>query len=174
MVPLYMRSSVGKRPRGLGRALDHDVAADLVLVVAEPVREAAGGRVEQQAGGLDGVAGDGHDLGPLQPLDVLAFPDVGDPSGPPAGLVDLDAGRHAVGSDLDAVGQGVGQVGDVRAGLGVDLAALQAVPAVDAVRAVPEGAVDDADRPDPHRDPRAMAPRHSTEAASETGCGENG
>ena len=48
--------------------------------------------------------------------------------------------------------QGVGDVGDQRAGLGVDLAALQAEAAVDAVRAVPEPAVGDRDRADPGRD----------------------
>ena len=49
----------------------------------------------------------------------------------------------------------VGQVRDVRAGLGVDLAALQAVAAVDAVRTVAERPVDDPDRADPHLDPAA-------------------
>ena len=58
----------------------------------------------------------------------------------------------AVRADLRAVREGVGDVGDQRAGLGVDLAALQAEPAVDAVRAVPEPAVGDRDRPDPGRD----------------------
>ena len=57
------------------------------------------------------------------------------------------------------MGECVGQMGDVRAGLGVDLAALQAVAAVDAVRPVAEGAVDDPDRPDPHLDPARQCPR---------------
>jgi hypothetical protein len=56
------------------------------------------------------------------------------------------------------MGQGIGQVGDIRAGLGVDLAALQAVPTVDAVRAVPEGAVGDADGAYPHLDAQLVGP----------------
>ena len=44
--------------------------------------------------------------------------------------------------------QGVGHVRDERAGLGVDLAALEAEAAVDAVQAVPEAAVGDGDRAD--------------------------
>ena len=67
-------------------------------------------------------------------------------------LVELDARGHAARSDLDGVRQCVGQMCHVRARLGVDLAALQAEAAVDAVRAVAERAVDDADRPDAHLD----------------------
>ena len=37
----FVHAQLGREPPGaLGGALDHDVAADLVLVVAEPVREA--------------------------------------------------------------------------------------------------------------------------------------
>ena len=46
----------------------------------------------------------------------------------------------------------VGDVRDQRGGLRVDLAALQAEPAVDAVRPVAEAAVGDRDRPDLRRD----------------------
>ncbi|MDT7706888.1 MAG: hypothetical protein QOG20_2495 [Pseudonocardiales bacterium] len=53
------------------------------------------------------------------------------------------------------MGERVGQVRDIRAGLRVDLAALQAVAAVGAVRPVAEGAVDDPDRPHAHLDPAA-------------------
>ena len=67
-------------------------------------------------------------------------------------LVDLDADGVAVGAHLDAVGERVGQVGDQRRRLGVDLAALQAEAAVDAVRAVAEYAVGDRHRPDAHLD----------------------
>ena len=65
----------------------------------------------------------------------------------------------AVGADLDAVLDRVGQVRDQRAGLGVDLAALQAEAAVDAVRPVAERAVGDR-RPARRasRCPRARAP----------------
>ena len=63
------------------------------------------------------------------------------------------------------MGQRVGDVGDQRAGLCVDLAALQAEPAVDAVRPVAEAAVGDGDRPHPHR---CRAPRRR--AARSTRC----
>jgi len=42
----------------------------------------------------------------------------------------------AVGADFGAVRQGIGNVGDQRAGFGVDFAALDAEPAVDAVGSV--------------------------------------
>ena len=164
---------LGPTPGGLGGALHHDVAPDLVGVVAQPVRVAAAGRREQQPRRLDGVAGERDEPGALQP--VLPVAGVDDAAGGAGGVVDLDAQRHGVGADLDAVRECVGQVRDVRAGLGVDLAALQAVAAVDAVRPVAEGAVDDADRSDPHLDPaRQSAPARSLSAAPVTGCGENG
>ena len=81
---------------------------------------------------------------------------------------------HAVGADLDSVRQRVGQMRDVRTRLGVHLAALEAVAPIDTVRAVAEGAIDNADRPDPHRDALFDAPRHNTDAASEIGWGESG
>ena len=52
----------------------------------------------------------------------------------------------------------VGHVGDQRRGLGVDLARLQAEAAVDAVRAVAEAAVGDADRADAHLDAQLARP----------------
>ena len=61
-------------------------------------------------------------------------------------LIDLDPGDHRVGSDLGAAVEGVRDVGDQRRRLGVDLAPLQAEPAVDAVRTVAEPAVADRDR----------------------------
>ena len=75
--------------------------------------------------------------------------DAGDAAG---AVVDDDAGDHAVRADLGAVREGVGDVGDQRAGFGVDLAALQAEAAVDAVRPVAEAAVGDGDRTDPGLD----------------------
>ena len=48
--------------RGLWRTLHHQVAAHLVIVVAQAVGEAFGRRVQQQPRCLDGVPGDGHPL----------------------------------------------------------------------------------------------------------------
>ena len=73
----------------------------------------------------------------------------GGPAGP---LVDGDAGHHGVGPDLPAVRQGVRDVADQRARLGVDLASLQAESPVDAMRAVAEPAVRNGDRSDLGRD----------------------
>ena len=110
-------------------------AADLVVVVGEPVGKPAAGGVQQQPWCLDRVAGDSDRLGALEVL--LAVVEVGD-AGAASGLVGLDPGDHAVGAYLDAVLERVGEVGDERGCLGVDLAALQAEAAVDAVRAVAE------------------------------------
>ena len=63
-------------------------------------------------------------------------------------LVDGDAGDHRVGADLGAVCESVGDVSDQRRRLGIDLAALQAESAVDAVRPIPEAPVGDRDRSD--------------------------
>jgi hypothetical protein len=123
---------------GLGCALHHQVAADLVEVVAQSFRETSGGGVEQQPRRLDGVAGDRDHPGFLEPGHAVA--DVVHAGGAAGALVDLDAGGHAVGADLGAVRERVGDVGDQRRRLGVDLAALQAEPAVDAVRPVAEPA----------------------------------
>ncbi len=69
--------------------------------------------------------------------------------------VGLDPRDHAVGADLDAVLERVGDVGDERRRLGVHLAALQAEAAVDAVRTMSEAAVGDPDRADAHLDAEA-------------------
>src|SRR4051794_19613955 len=65
-------------------------------------------------------------------------------------LVDEDASDHAVGTNLDAMGQRVGDMGDERRRFGVDVAALQTEPAVDAMRPIAESAVADRDGTDPH------------------------
>ncbi len=135
---------------GLRSALHHQVAPDLVGVVAQPVRIASGGRQQQQPRRLDRVAGDGDGTGALAVLAPVV--EVGDAGGPTGGVVDEDAADHAVGTDLGTVREGVGDVGDQRAGLGVDLAPLQAEAAVDAVRPVAEAAVGDRDRADPGLD----------------------
>ncbi len=80
--------------------------------------------------------------------------EVGD-AGAASGFVGLDAGDHAVGADLHPVLERVGDVGDERGRLGVHLAALQAVAAVDAVWTVPEAAVGDPDGTDAHLDAKA-------------------
>src|SRR6185437_2281293 len=78
--------------------------------------------------------------------------EVGD-AGDAAGIVvDADTADMAVGPDLGAMGQRVGDVRDERAGLGVDFAALQAETAVDAVRTVAEPAVGDGYRAYPGLD----------------------
>jgi hypothetical protein len=118
--------------------------------VAQAVGIAPAGREQQQSGRLDRVARDGDGAGPLVVLAAGAqVVDAGDRAGP---VVDRDAGRHAVGPDLGAVGERVRDMGDQRAGLGVDFAALQAEAAVDAVRPVAEPAVGDRDRADPGLD----------------------
>ena len=116
------------------------------------MREPGRHRVEQEPGRLDGVARDGDHAGGEEALGALTVAHVHHAGGPAARLVDLDPGSHATGPDLHVVSQGVGQVGDVRAGLGIHLAALKAVAAVDAVRPVAEHAVGDPHGPDPHLD----------------------
>ena len=58
--------------RRLRRPLHHEVAADLVEVVAQAVGEPAGGGVEQQPRRLDRVPGDRHHPGPLETLAAVA------------------------------------------------------------------------------------------------------
>ena len=138
--------------------MDHQVAPDLIVVVAQPVGVALGGREQQQPRGFDGVSGDGHGPGSLV---VLATrPSVGDAGRGAGAVIDHDAGDHGVGPDLGAVGQRVGHVGDQRAGLRVDLAPLQAEAPVDAVRPIPEAPVGDRDRPDPGLDACGLSAAH--------------
>ena len=73
-------------------------------------------------------------------------------------LVGDDPGHHGVRPDLGPVGQGVGDVGDQRRGLGVDLAALEAEPPIDAVGPVTEAAVGDRHRTDAGLDTERMGP----------------
>ena len=117
-------------PSRLRGALHHDVATDLVKIVAQTVRELRAGRVEQQARGLDGVSRHRHQPGSLAILASLVKVD--DP-GRPALTVDLDAADHAVRTDLSAMSQRVRNVCDQGRCLGVDLAPLQAEASVDAV-----------------------------------------
>ncbi len=118
------------------------MAPDLV----GPVGEAG---VQQQARALDRVPGDADSGRALVSLAPLV--DEGQAAARPV-RAGLDARDHAVGADLDAVLERVGDVRDQRRGLGVDLAALQAEAAVDAVRSVAERPVGDRDRPDAHFD----------------------
>ena len=64
-------------------------------------------------------------------------------------VVEFNSRDHAVGSDLGAVGEGVGNMGDQRGGFCIDLAPLQAESSVDAVGTVAEPAVGDRHRSDP-------------------------
>ena len=132
---------------GLRCALDHQVAPQVVVLVAQALGIARGGRQQQQPRSLDGIAG--HRDGPGA-LVVLAsgaqVVDAGDGAG---ALVDHDPADHAVRPDLGTVRQRIRDVGDQRAGLGVDLAALQAETTVDAVRPVAEPSVRDGYRADP-------------------------
>ena len=108
--------------------------------------------VQQQPGRFDGVAAHCDGSCALEALHPGSHVGVGDARDGAAGVVDLDSHRHRVGSDLDAVVDRVRQVRNERAGLGVDLAALQTEAAVNAMRPVSEGAVCDRGRPDPHLD----------------------
>ena len=101
-------------------------------------------------GRLDGVARDGHRGRLLEAGHAAAHVVHADRAA--GAVIDLDAGDHRVGPDLGAAGQRVRDVGDQRGRLGVDLAALQAEPAVDAVRPVAEPAVGDGHRADPGLD----------------------
>ncbi len=105
----------------------------------------------------------------LAVLDAVA--QVADAAHPTGGVVDQHPGDMAVCPHLGAVGQRVGDVGDQRARLGVDLATLQAEPAVDAMRPVAEPAVGDRDRPDAGLDPRRprAAQEHVAVAADRVG-----
>lgn len=143
---------VGEAPGDLRRALHHHTAADLIVIVGQPVREAAAGRVQQQPRGLDRIARDRHGVGLLEAL-IAVFADVVDAGDPPGAVVCRDPRDHAVGADLGAVLDRIGDVGDQRRGLRVHLAGLQAEPAVDAVRSVAEAAVGDPDRADADLDP---------------------
>ena len=131
-------------------------STDLVGVVAQPVREAPAHRGQQQSRGLNRVAGDRDVPGALQPVSTVGFGGIHHPAGFAGVLLDVYLQDHAVGAHFHTVGQCVGQVRDIGTDLGVDLAALQAVTAVDAVRAVAERAVDDPYRADPHFDPASQ------------------
>ena len=122
-------------------------------MVADAVGVRCAGRAQQQPRRLDRVRGHRDRGRPLNPLATIA--QIAD-AGRAAGLVDLDVADHAAVAHLDAVRERVGKVGDERAGLRADLAALQAEAAVDAVRTVAERAVDDRHRADPHLDPRLL------------------
>ena len=150
--PCTCASPPGKRPGDLRCALHHHVPTDLIGRVGEPAREAAARGVEQQARRLDRVAGDSDRVGALKVFSSVLV-EVRDPGDPAGRLVELDPRRHAVSADLGAVRDRVRDVGDERRGLGVHLAALQAEPAVDAVRTVAERTVRDPDRSDPDLDP---------------------
>ena len=79
-----------------------------------------------------------------------AVVDVVHAGGPPGALVDFDPWSPSSRRRTSAPWcQGVRDVGDQGGGLGVDLAALQAEAAVDAVRPVAEAAVGDGDRARP-------------------------
>jgi len=92
------------------------------VVVAQPVGEPRAGGVEQQPWAFDGVPGDDDESGVLEVFDAVV--QVVHAGRLPGAVVDRDAGHHAVGADLGAVGEGVGDVRDQWGGLGVDLAAL--------------------------------------------------
>ena len=147
--PLVHPQQLGESPRDLRRPLHHQVAADLVVVVAKPVREPRARGMQQQPRRLDGVPADrdgGSALEPHAPVVDERHPRTG-----PA-VVDLEADGHRVGADLGAVLDRVGDMGDERAGLRVHLAALEAESAVDAVGPVAEDAVCDRHRADAHLD----------------------
>jgi hypothetical protein len=67
-------------------------------------------------------------------------------------LVQRNSAHHAVGAHLGSVRERVGDVGDERRRLGVDLASLQAEASVDAVVPVPEAPVGDGHWSDPDVD----------------------
>ena len=75
-----MRTSASNRPATCGRSLNHQVATDLAVVVAQPVGKPRCGGQQQEAGRLDGVPGHHHDAGPLEVFDAMG--EVGDPGGP--------------------------------------------------------------------------------------------
>ncbi len=128
-----------REPTGdLRRALHHQVAA-------RPGRGRCRGRAGSGAlvefsssrGRLDRVAGDRDGVGALE---VLASRRAGSATPVTRPVTSSISTRAAMqsGADLRAVLERVGNVGDQRRGLGVDLAALQAEAAVDAVRPVAE------------------------------------
>ena len=125
-------------PGRLGRALDHDVPANEVEIVAQAVGEPRAGRVQQKPRRFDRVPGHGHGRRFLAIFGSLV--EIGDARSPPVGP-DLDAAHHGAGPYFCSVGESVGHMGDERGRLGVDLAALQAEATVDAVRPVAEPAV---------------------------------
>ena len=124
--------------------LRHEIASNGIAGVGEAVLEAGAGRVEEEAWGFDGVAGDNDGFGALEVLAavVVAVVDSGDT----AVLTHRHAGNHAAVADFGALLKGVGDVGDDGAGFGADLAALDAVAAVDAVGTVSVGAGEDGHR----------------------------
>ena len=150
--------------RGLRRALHHQVAPDLVEIVAHAVGEPGARGVQQQPRRLDRVPGHRHHRRPLEPFAAVA--DVVHAERPPGFPVDRDPGHHGVGPHLGAVRQRVRHVGDERGRLGVHLAALQAETPVDAVRPVTEPAVGDGHRPHPGLDAQRAGPAQEDLAVS--------
>jgi hypothetical protein len=104
---------------------------------------AGAGGVEQKAWSLDGVAGDDDDAGTLEMLFPFAV-EVED-AFDAAVVAERDARGHGIGPDFCAMRDGVGYMSDESAGLGADLAALDAEAAIDAVRAVSMGCGEDRD-----------------------------
>ncbi len=119
---LYIRISSEKRPATCGAPLHHQVATQMVVIVAESAWVSGGRRKQEQPRCLDGVTGDHDGMGTLtvQHTGMQIF----HTGGAPGVVVDEDAADVGVGTHLGTVGEGIGNVGDQWAGLGVDLAAL--------------------------------------------------
>ena len=109
--------------------LHHQVLADEIGGIGEPVRVLGVGGGEQQARGFDGVAGHHHILGALEP--PAPFPDVVNAGGA-AVLVGLDASHHRQVANFGTRLDRLGNKGDQLALLGVGGAAEAAKAAIDA------------------------------------------
>ena len=111
----------------LRRAVRHEVATDLPA----PVGQA---RVQQQSRRLDAAGAHEQRCAPLPPVDA-AVP-VDDAGHPPIGVT-FDPVDHALGTNLGTVGDRLGQIGGVHAGLRGIATALVAGTAVHAGLAQP-------------------------------------
>ena len=112
--------------------MEHQVLADQAGRIGQPVREAAGDRVQQQPRRADAVAGDDDDLGRLELLDAVLV--VIDDARGHAVLVGQDLAHAAMGLELDAGADRVRPIGNVGRGFCALRAGRRAMAEIDAAR----------------------------------------
>src|SRR5579872_351976 len=129
--------------------LGHEVLAERPAGIRETVLMARAGGIKEQTWRLNRVARD--DDGPRSLKMFVAVAIEIDNTVNAAVLAQTNARGHRMSANLCTVGDGIGHVGDESACFGADLAALEAKPAIDAVRPIPMRSGKDCDRPPGYR-----------------------